>query len=98
LNCLFRTVYLHNLPRFFRVPYWIFGSDIWNSTSLPEQQFAGRHVAPLITHYSDSEPISLCSYFLVLHAKRRSNKYLFYSLVSANRGSNPDLPYSRQVH
>ena len=45
-ECLFRTVYLHNLSRF-RVPYWIFGSDIWNSTSLPEQQFAGRLVTPL---------------------------------------------------
>jgi len=30
-------------------------------------QSVGRHVAPL-THYSDSEPISLCSYSLLLHS------------------------------
>jgi hypothetical protein len=34
------------------------------------------------THYSDSdsEQISLCSHFLMLHAQQRSNKYQFYSL------------------
>ena len=29
---------------------------------------AGRHAAPLLTHYSDFEPTSLCSYSLMLHA------------------------------
>ena len=32
------------------------------------------------THYPDSEPISLCSFFLMLHGEQRSNKCQFYSL------------------
>ena len=38
----------------------------------------GRHVAPLKTYYPDSEPTSHCSYFLILHAFQRSNKYQSY--------------------
>ena len=38
----------------------------------------GRHVAPLKTYYPDSEPTSHCSYFLILHAYQRSNKYQSY--------------------
>jgi hypothetical protein len=42
------------------------------------------------THYSDSEPTMLCSYSLVLHALRRSNKYQCYSLWgSLDCCSNP---------
>ena len=36
------------------------------------QQFTGRHVAPLKTHYPDSEPTSLCSYSLILCTKQRA--------------------------
>ena len=32
------------------------------------------------THYSDSEPTSICSFSLMLRAQWRSNKYQFYSL------------------
>jgi hypothetical protein len=44
--------------------------------SLPKQQSAGWHVAPL-THYYDSEPTSLSSYSLMLRALRWGNKYKF---------------------
>ena len=33
------------------------------------------------THYSDSEPTSHCSYFLILLAWQRSNNDQFYSLL-----------------
>ena len=38
------------------------------------------------TYYPDSEPTSLCSFFLMLHAQRRSNKYQFYSLWLTRSG------------
>ena len=38
----------------------------------------GRHVAPLVTHFPDSAPSSLCSYSLMLCVYRASNKYQFY--------------------
>jgi hypothetical protein len=41
--------------------------DFYSASSL-KQQFAGKHATPLGTHYSDSEPTSLCSYSLMLHA------------------------------
>jgi len=41
--------------------------DLYSASSL-KQQSMGRHVSPLKTHYSDSEPISLCSFFLMLSA------------------------------
>jgi hypothetical protein len=44
------------------------------------QQFVGRQVAQLRTHFPDYEPTSLCSYLLMQHAKQRSSKYQFYSL------------------
>jgi hypothetical protein len=44
---------------------------------------------PTRTHYPDSEPTSLCSFFLMLYSLQRSNKYQFYSLVWPDRGSNP---------
>jgi hypothetical protein len=51
--------------------------DFDKSSSL-NQQSVGRHVAPLKTYYPDSEPTSHCSYFLILHAYQRSNKYQSY--------------------
>ena len=33
------------------------------------------------THYSDSEPTSLCSFSLMLRSQRRSNKYQFYIVL-----------------
>jgi hypothetical protein len=40
-------------------------------------------------HYPDSEPTSLCSFSLMLHAYRRSNKYQFYSLwFDKNKSAN----------
>ena len=40
------------------------------------------------THYPDSEPTSLCTYSLMLHVWRRSNKYPCYNLWH-DWGSNP---------
>jgi hypothetical protein len=41
---------------------------------------------------------SLCSFSLMLHAKRRSNKYQYYSLWFNPIGARThDLPYSRQT-
>jgi hypothetical protein len=50
------------------------------SACTPMQQFVGRQVAQLRTHFPDYEPTSLCSYLLMQHAKQRSSKYQFYSL------------------
>jgi hypothetical protein len=50
--------------------------DFYSAYSL-QQQSAGRHVAPLTTHYHDCEPTSLCSYSFVPCAQWRSNKYKF---------------------
>jgi hypothetical protein len=38
--------------------------DIYSASSL-KKQFMGRHVAP---HYPDSEPTTIGSFFLMLHA------------------------------
>ena len=43
--------------------------------SSPKQQSACRTTR---THYSDSEPTSLCNLSLMFLAYRRSNKYQFY--------------------
>jgi hypothetical protein len=51
------------------------------SASSLKQQSAGRHVTPLLTHYSDSEPTSLCSYSLLLCAYQKNSKYQFYMLL-----------------
>ena len=50
--------------------------DFYSAISL-KQQSVDRHVTPL--NYPDSDPTSLCSFSLMLHALRRSNKYQFYS-------------------
>ena len=53
------------------------------------KQSAGRHVSSLKTHYPDSEQTNLRSYFLMLGALQKSNKYQFYSLqVWPDQGSN----------
>ena len=41
--------------------------DCYSGSSL-KQQSADRHVAPLGTHYSDSEPTSICFFSLMLRA------------------------------
>ena len=60
----------------------------FDSASSLKQQSTGRHIAPR-THYSDSEPTSLCSSSLIMRAMGRSNTYPFQSLVWPDRGSNP---------
>ena len=54
--------------------------DFHSAHSL-KQQFLGKHVTPLKTHYTDSEPTSLCSYSYMLHAKHRTNKYQYCSIL-----------------
>jgi hypothetical protein len=53
-------------------------------------------MSPTPTHYSDSEPTSLCSFSLMMCALWISHKYQFYSLwfdpISAR---TYDLPHSR---
>ena len=57
---------------------------------LIEFQSVDRHVAPLGTHYLDSEPTSFYSFSLRLRAYQRSNKYYFTkSLVWPDLGSIP---------
>ena len=41
--------------------------DLYSARSL-KQQTTGRQVAPLLTHYYESEPTSLCSYSLKMCA------------------------------
>ena len=51
-----------------------------------------------LTHYSDSEQTSLCSFSLLLHAQQRSNKYHFYSLWFYLTGSRThNLPHWRRA-
>jgi hypothetical protein len=53
---------------------------------------------PTRTHYSNSEPTSLCSFSLMLGAQRRSNTYQFYSLWFDPIGARThDLPHSRRT-
>ena len=65
-----------------------------HSASSLKQQSTATHVTPLGTHYSNSEPTSLCSYSLVLRAQWRSNTYQFWSLVGPNLDSNPRTRYT----
>ena len=50
---------------------------IYSASPLSPQSM-GRHVA-LLTHYQDSQPTNLCSYFLIL-SQHRSSLYQFYCL------------------
>ena len=54
--------------------------DFYNASSL-KQQSMDRHVAPTRTHYSDSEPISLCSYSLLLRvlAEKQHTPILYFT-------------------
>ena len=48
-----------------------------HSTSSLKQQSLGIHVTSTRTHYSDSEPTSLCSNSLILRALQRRSQYQF---------------------
>jgi len=64
----------------------------WNNS-----QSADRNVAPNQTHYPDSEPTILCSFSLMLCAKRRSRNYQCFSLWLDSTGARShDLPHSRR--
>jgi hypothetical protein len=70
----------------------------FHSASSLKQQSAGRHDAPLWTHYSDSEPTSLCSFFLMLHTKQKGNKYQYHSLrFDPIWARTHNLPHSRRA-
>jgi hypothetical protein len=43
---------------------------------------------PTQVHYPDSEPTSLCTFSVILHAWWRRNKYQFYNLVWLDRDSD----------
>ena len=50
------------------------------------------------THYPDSEPTCLCSFFLMLCAQQRSNKYQFYYHSFDTVGvRTQDLLHTRQI-
>ena len=42
---------------------------------------------PTLTHYTDYKPASICFFYLMTCAQRRSNKYQSYSLFFFNQGS-----------
>ena len=50
------------------------------------------------THYSDSEPSSLCSFSLILRSQRRSNKYQFYILCLTKPQFVPTIYRTRGEH
>ena len=53
-----------------------------------KQQSTGRRRSTR-THFPDSEPTSLCSYSLMLHAKQRDSKYHFHKYLAwTNLGLN----------
>ena len=55
-------------------------NDIFYQCQLTETTVRRQTCRSTRTHYSDSEPTSLCSFSLMLRAQRRSNKYQFYNL------------------
>ena len=60
--------------------WWCFALYWTNMLSWIFIVLAHRTNSPWIEmHYSNSEPTSLCSCFLILHGWRKSNKYKFYS-------------------
>ena len=66
--------------------------DFYSVSSL-KRQSAGRHVAPLRTHYLDSDPSQPS---LILHSWQRSNKYPFYCLrFDPTSVRTHDLPHSK---
>jgi hypothetical protein len=63
------------------------------------KQVCGQTCPSTLTHYSDSEPASFCSCFILLCAWRRDNKYQIYSLWFDPYGAwTHDLPHSRRAH
>ena len=64
----------------------------------PELDFYSASTLKHSTHYPDPEPTSLCSFILMFRAKRRRNKYQFYSLwLDPNEARTHDLPHSRRA-
>ena len=65
---------------------------------LTETTVCGYTCRSTLIHYPDSEPTSLCSFSLMQHTQRRSNKYQFCSLwFDPIRTRTHDLPHSRQA-
>jgi hypothetical protein len=69
-----------------RPTHWVV---FYSASSLKQQCRSTR------THYPDSEPTSLCSFSLMLHAYQRSNKYQFYSLWLDPIGLEPMIYRTR---
>ena len=71
---------------------FVLGQTRWvglYSASSLKQQSVGRYICRFTrTHYSDSDPTSLCSFSFMLRAMRRSNKYQFYSIWNSYRKLN----------
>ena len=67
---------------------------------LTETTVRGQTCLFTLTHYSDSEPTSPCSYSLIQRVQRRSSTYQFYSLWfdTTGRERTHDLPYSRRTY
>ena len=77
--------------------YWT--NKLFNSASSLKQTVHGYICRSIWTYYSDSEPTSLYSYSLRLHALRRSNKYQFYSLWFDQTGAlTHDIPHGLFLH
>ena len=65
---------------------------------LTETTVCGYTCRSTLIHYPDSKPTSLCSFSLMQHTQRRSNKYQFCSLwFDPIRTRTHDLPHSRQA-
>ena len=71
---------------------WIF------IVELTETTVRGQTRCSTPTHYSDSEPTSLCSFSLMPHAQRRSIKYQFHSLWFDPTGIEPTIQHTRGEH
>ena len=70
--------------------------DFYSASSL-KQQSAGRHVAPLGTHFPDSEPTSICSFSLMLHSGEATNtNYIVFGLTRS--GLEPTIYRTQDEH
>ena len=74
--------------------YISFSRKRWYKGELPWQQMYILDNTATRTHYCDFKPSSLYSFCFILHAQRRSNKYLFIPPLPEGGGGYTVLPLS----
>ena len=55
--------------------------DLYSASSLKQQSVGGRQCRSTRTHYSDSEPTSLCSYSIILSEEATNTNFIVFDLT-----------------